>query len=142
MSEQNNISAIKEEKNEVQALFNQESIDQFEKQVSTVPENYFEQFSENILTKIQEQKKPSLLIRFGKLSVAAAILFLVIGSYFVVTQYNMNDVTTIAIHEIPTAELDAYVSNNEWMTDAEMQTEINNVGLNLDIENPSKDSIN
>lgn len=128
MSEQNNISAIKEEKNEVQALFNQESIDQFEKQVSTVPENYFEQFSENILTKIQEQKKPSLLIRFGKLSVAAAILFLVIGSYFVVTQYNMNDVTTIAIHEIPTAELDAYVSNNEWMTDAEMQTEINNVG--------------
>ncbi|MEY4332888.1 MAG: hypothetical protein RLZZ196_1626 [Bacteroidota bacterium] len=142
MSEQNNISAIKEEKNEVQALFNQESIDQFEKQVSTVPENYFEQFSENILTKIQEQKKPSLLIRFGKLSVAAAILFLVIGSYFVVTQYNMNDVTTIAIHEIPTAELDAYVSNNEWMTDAEMQTEINNVGLNLDIENSSKDSIN
>ena len=142
MSEQNNISSIDQEKNEVQALFNQESIDQFEKQVSTVPENYFEQFSENILTKIQEQKKPSLLIRFGKLSVAAAILFLVIGSYFVVTQYNMNDVTTIAIHEIPTAELDAYVSNNEWMTDAEMQTEINNVGLNLDIENSSKDSIN
>jgi hypothetical protein len=142
MSEQNNISSIDQEKNEVQALFNKESIDQFEKQVSTVPENYFEQFSENILTKIQEQKKPSILIRFGKLSVAAAILFLVIGSYFVVTQYNMNDVTTIAIHEIPTAELDAYVSNNEWMTDAEMQTEINNVGLNLDIENSSKDSIN
>jgi hypothetical protein len=142
MSEQNNISSIDQEKNEVQALFNKESIDQFEKQVSTVPENYFEQFSENILTKIQKQKKPSILIRFGKLSVAAAILFLVIGSYFVVTQYNMNDVTTIAIHEIPTAELDAYVSNNEWMTDAEMQTEINNVGLNLDIENSSKDSIN
>lgn len=142
MSEQNNISSIDQEKNEVQALFNKESIDQFEKQVSTVPENYFEQFSENILTKIQEQKKPSILIRFGKLSVAAAILFLVIGSYFVVTQYNMNDVTTIAIHEIPTAELDAYVSNNEWMTDAEMQTEINNVGLNLNIENSSKDSIN
>ncbi len=142
MSEQNNISSIDQEKNEVQALFNQESIDQFEKQVNTVPENYFEQFSENILTKIQEKNKNSLLIRFGKLSVAAAILFLVIGSYFVVTQYNMNDVTTIAIHEIPTAELDAYVSNNEWMTDAEMQTEINNVGLNLDIENSSKDSIN
>jgi hypothetical protein len=142
MSEQNNISTIDQEKNEVQALFNKDSIDQFEKQVSTVPENYFEQFSENILTKIQEKKKPSILIRFGKLSVAAAILFLVIGSYFVVTQYNMNDVTTIAIHEIPTAELDAYVSNNEWMTDAEMKTEINNVGLNLDIENSSKDSIN
>jgi hypothetical protein len=142
MSEQNNISAIKEEKNEVQALFNQESIDQFEKEVSTVPENYFEQFSENILTRIQEKKKPSLLIRFSKLSVAAAILFLVIGSYFVVTQYNMNDVTTIAIHEIPNEEIDSYVSNNEWMADAEMQMEINNIGLNLNIDNASKDSIN
>ena len=142
MSEQNNISTIDQEKNEVQALFNKDSIDQFEKQVSTVPENYFEQFSENILTKIQEKNKTSLLIRFGKLSVAAAILFLVIGSYFVFTQYKMNDVTTIAIHEIPTAELDAYVSNNEWVADAEMQMEINNVGLNLDIEKSSKDSIN
>jgi predicted house-cleaning NTP pyrophosphatase (Maf/HAM1 superfamily) len=54
----------------------------------------------------------------------------------------MNDVTTIAIHEIPTAEIDSYVSNNEWMDDAEMQMEINNVGLNLDIDNSSKDSIN
>ena len=127
MSEQNNISTIEEEKNEVHALFHQQSIAEFEKQVNTVPENYFEQFSENILTKIQVQKKPSILIRFGKLSVAAAILFFVIGSYFIVTQYNMNDVTTIAIHEIPTAEIDSYVSNNEWMDDAEMQMEINNV---------------
>jgi hypothetical protein len=142
MSEQNKISTIEEEKNEVHALFHQQSIAEFEKQVNTVPENYFEQFSENILTRIQEKKKSSLLIRFGKLSVAAAILFLVIGSYFVVTQYNMNDVTTIAIHEIPSAEIDSYVSNNEWMDDAEMQMEINNVGLNLDIDNSSKDSIN
>jgi hypothetical protein len=95
----------------------------------------------HILFTIQEQKKPSLLIRFGKLSVAAAILFLVIGSYFVVSQYNMNDVTTIAIHEIPTAEIDLYVSNNEWMNEADMEMEINNIGLNLDIDNSSKDSI-
>ena len=142
MSEQNKISTIEAEKNEVHALFYQQSIAEFEKQVNTVPENYFEQFSENILTRIQEKKKPYLLIRFSKLSVAAAILFLVIGSYFVVTQYNMNDFTTIAIHEIPTAEIDSYVSNNEWMADAEMQIEINNVGLNLDIDNASKDSIN
>jgi hypothetical protein len=142
MSEQNKISTIEAEKNEVHALFHQQSIAEFEKQVNTVPENYFEQFSENILTRIQEKKKPSLIIHFGNLSVAAAILFLVIGSYFVVTQYNMNDVTTIAIHEIPTAEIDSYVSNNEWMDDAEMQMEINNVGLNLDIDNSSKDSIN
>jgi hypothetical protein len=141
MSEQHKISTIDEEKNEVHALFHQQSIAEFEKQVNTVPANYFDQFSENIVITIQEQKKPSLLIRFGKLSVAAAILFLVIGSYFVVSQYNMNDVTTIAIHEIPTAEIDLYVSNNEWMNEADMEMEINNIGLNLDIDNSSKDSI-
>ncbi|MFM1756021.1 MAG: hypothetical protein RL621_954 [Bacteroidota bacterium] len=141
MSEQHKISTIDEEKNKVHALFHQQSIAEFEKQVNTVPANYFDQFSENIVITIQEQKKPSLLIRFGKLSVAAAILFLVIGSYFVVSQYNMNDVTTIAIHEIPTAEIDLYVSNNEWMNEADMEMEINNIGLNLDIDNSSKDSI-
>ena len=141
MSEQHKISTIDEEKNEVHALFHQQSIAEFEKQVNTVPANYFDQFSENIVITIQEQKKPSLLIRFGKLSVAAAILFLVIGSYFIVSQYNINDVTTIAIHEIPTAEIDLYVSNNEWMNEADMEMEINNIGLNLDIDNSSKDSI-
>ena len=142
MSEQNNISSLDQEKKEVQALLNQQAVAEFEMQINTVPENYFEQFSENIIFTIQKKKKPSLLIRLSKLSVAAAILFLVAGSYFLVSTYYINNTSTIAIHEIPTAELDAYVSNNEWMTDAEMQTEINNVGLNLDIENSSKDSIN
>ncbi len=142
MSEQNKISTIEAEKNEVHALFHQQSIAEFEKQVNTVPENYFEQFSENILARIQEKKKPSLLIRFGKLSVAAALLFLLIGSYFVANKYKTNDTNAIAINEIPTTEIDTYVSNNEWMADAELQMEINNVGLNFDIDNASKDSIN
>ncbi len=142
MSEQNKISTIEAEKNEVHALFHQQSIAEFEKQVNTVPENYFEQFSENILARIQEKKKPSLLIRFGKLSVAAALLFLLIGSYFVANKYKTNDTNAIAINEIPTTEIDTYVSNNEWMADAELQMEINNVGLNFGIDNASKDSIN
>ena len=57
-----------------------------------------------------------------------------------ITKDNINN-TSIAIHEIPTAELDSYVSNNEWMADAEMQTEFNKLGLNLDIDIRSKDSI-
>ena len=141
MSEHNNISSLDQEKREVQALFNEQIIAQFEKQVNSIPENYFEQFSENILTTIQEKKKPSLLIRLSKLSVAAAILFLVVGSYFIVTTYYISDATTIGIHEIPTVEIDSYVSNNEWMDDAEMQMEINHIGLNLDVDNSSKDSI-
>lgn len=141
MSEQNNISSLDQEKKEVQALLNQQAVAEFEMQINTVPENYFEQFSENIIFTIQKKKKPSLLIRLSKLSVAAAILFLVAGSYFLVSTYYINNTTTIAIHEIPTVEIDAYVSNNEWMADAEMQMEINKIGLNLDVDNSSKDSI-
>lgn len=141
MSEQNNISSLDQEKKEVEALLNQQAVAEFEMQINTVPENYFEQFSENIVFTIQKKKKPSLLIRLSKLSVAAAILFLVTGSYFIVSRYYMSNVTTIAIHEIPTVEIDSYVSNNEWMVDAEMQMEINNIGLNLDVDNSSKDSI-
>ena len=142
MSEQNNISSLDQEKKEVQALLNQQAVAEFEMQINTVPENYFEQFSENIVFTIQKKKKPSLLIRLSKLSVAAAILFLVTGSYFIVSRYYISNVTTIAIHEIPTVEIDSYVFNNEWMADAEMQMEINNIGLNLDVDNSSKDSIN
>lgn len=141
MSEQNNISSLDQEKKEVQALLNQQAVAEFEIQINTVPENYFEQFSENIIFTIQKKKKPSLLIRLSKLSVAAAILFLVAGSYFLVSTYYINNTSTIAIHEIPTVEIDAYVSNNEWMADAEMQMEINKIGLNLDVDNSSKDSI-
>ena len=141
MSEQNNISSLDQEKKEVEALLNQQAVAEFEMQINTVPENYFEQFSENIVFTIQKKKKPSLLIRLSKLSVAAAILFLVAGSYFLVSTYYINNTSTIAIHEIPTVEIDAYVSNNEWMADAEMQMEINNIGLNLDVDNSSKDSI-
>ena len=141
MSEQNNISSLDQEKKEVEALLNQQAVAEFEMQINTVPENYFEQFSENIVFTIQKKKKPSLLIRLSKLSVAAAILFLVTGSYFIVSTYYISNVTTIAIHEIPTVEIDSYVFNNEWMADAEMQMEINNIGLNLDVDNSSKDSI-
>lgn len=141
MSEQNNISSLDQEKKEVQALLNQQAVAEFEMQINTVPENYFEQFSENIIFTIQKKKKPSLLVRLSKLSVAAAILFLVAGSYFLVSTYYINNTSTIAIHEIPTVEIDAYVSNNEWMADAEMQMEINKIGLNLDVDNSSKDSI-
>jgi hypothetical protein len=68
-------------------------------------------------------------------------LVLFVGSYFFVNKYKSSSYTAVAIHEIPTVELDTYVSNNEWIVDAEMQTEINKLGLNLESDNKSKDSI-
>jgi hypothetical protein len=132
---------MQEEKEVVQNIFSKESIHSFEEQMNTVPENYFETFPEKILATIEQKKKPGLIIRLNKFSIAAAFLIIIAGTYFFVSQENVQLKNSIAIQEIPSSEIDTYVSNNEWLADAEMQAEINNVGLNLDIDNTSKDSI-
>ena len=141
MKEVIDINLLADEKNEVAALFNKEAMNQYEEQIVAVPVDYFNSFPEKLIAKIQAKKKPSLILTFNKLSIAAAIMILLVGSYFFVNKYNNSANDTVAIHEIPTAELDAYVSNNEWIADAEIQTEINKLGLNLDSDDKSKDSI-
>jgi hypothetical protein len=141
MKEANDINLLAEEKNQVAALFNKEAMNQYEEQIGTVPADYFNSFPEKLVAKIQAKKKPSLILQLNKLSIAAAIMLLLVGSYFFVNKYNNSANNAVAIHEIPTSELDAYVSNNDWIVDAEMQTEINKLGLNLDSDNKSKDSI-
>ena len=131
---------MQKEKEIVQNIFSKESIHSFEEQVNAVPENYFEQFPTMVLSKIQQKKKPTLIVQLGRLSIAAAFIIIIAGPYF----FNANNTiekTSIALHEIPTEEIDSYVSNNEWMADAEMQTEFNKLGLNLDIDIRSNDSI-
>ncbi len=131
---------MQKEKEIVQNIFSKESIHSFEEQVNTVPENYFEQFPTRVLSKIQQKKKPTLIVQLGRLSIAAAFIIIIAGAYFL-NANNTIEKTSIALHEIPTEEIDSYVSNNEWMADAEMQTEFNKLGLNLDIDIRSKDSI-
>jgi hypothetical protein len=131
---------MQKEKEIVQNIFSKESIHSFEEQVNAVPENYFEQFPTMVLSKIQQKKKPTLIVQLGRFSIAAAFIIIIAGAYF----FNANNTiekTSIALHEIPTEEIDSYVSNNEWMADAEMQTEFNKLGLNLDIDIRSNDSI-
>ena len=132
---------MQEEKDIIENVFTKASIKSFEEQINTVPENYFNQFPAQILSKIQQKKKPSLIIQLGKFSIAAAFLLIIAGSYFLATIKNTKENTSIAIHEIPTEEIDSYVSINEWMIDAEMQSEINKLGLNLEENKQSKDSI-
>lgn len=132
---------MQEEKNIIENLFTKASIKSFEEQINTVPENYFDQFPVQLLAKVQQKKKAALFIQLGKLSIAASFLLIVAGSYLWTSINNTKENTSIAIHEIPTEEIDSYVSNYEWMADAEMQSEINKLGLNLEENNQSKDSI-
>ena len=131
---------MQEEKEIIQNIFSKESIHAFEEQVNAVPENYFEEFPIALVSRIQEKKKPNLIIQLGRISIAAALIMIIAGVYLFNSK-NSKETTSIALHEVPSEEIDSYVSNNEWMVDAEMQSEINKLGLNLEENNQSKDSI-
>ena len=63
---------------------------------------------------------------------------------FIFVQKNKSEspMSSIAIHEIPTSEMEAYVNSNEWIAEVDVQSEINKIETNLEADPLSKDSIN
>ena len=61
MSEQNNISSLDQEKKEVEALLNQQAVAEFEIQINTVPENYFNTIDDRIILKGRKTSKGKLI---------------------------------------------------------------------------------
>ncbi len=139
------VSTLEEEKALLEQLLSKEALSEFDAHVKEVPAGYFEQFPDAILLKIKAAKKPTSakLFTIGSISMAAAVL-LIIASTFIFVQRNKTDsqIATIAIHEIPTSEMEAYVNNNEWIAEVDIQTEINKIETNLETSSLSKDSIN
>lgn len=138
-------STLKEDKAMMEQLLSTEALSQFDAAMHEVPAGYFEQFPESILLKIKATAKPTSAKFFtiGRLSMAAAVL-LIIASTFIFVQKNKTDnqIATIAIHEIPISEMEAYVNNNEWIADVDVQSEINKIETNFETGSLSKDSIN
>ncbi len=138
-------STLAEDKAMIEQLLSKEALIQFDAHMNEVPTGYFEHFPESILLKIQSAEKPKTakLFTIGRLSMAAAIL-LIIASTFIFVQKNKLDspLASIAINEIPTSEMEAYVNSNEWIAEVDVQSEINKIETNFETNPLSKDSIN
>lgn len=138
-------STLEADKAMTEQLLSKDLLSQFDTAMKEVPAGYFEQFPETILLKIKSAEKPKAakLFSIGRWSMAAAVL-LIIASTFIFIQKSKteNQIATIAIHEIPTAEIDAYVNSNEWIAEVDIQNEINKIETNLEDGSLSKDSIN
>ena len=138
-------STLEADKAMIEQLLSKDLLSQFDTAMKEVPAGYFEQFPETILLKIKSAEKPKAakLFNIGRWSMAAAVL-LIIASTFIFIQKSKteNQIATIAIHEIPTAEIDAYVNSNEWIAEVDIQNEINKIETNLEAGPLSKDSIN
>jgi len=143
MENKEQIKEIEDDKALVEALLSESVLIDFNKKQQETPSYYFERFPDDLLMKIKAQQKPVPVFHIGKMAVAAAVIFLVATTYFFIEKSNQNlQKESIALHEIPTAELDSYVNNNEWVAEAELQNEINNLGINFESNNLSKDSSN
>jgi predicted PurR-regulated permease PerM len=126
-----------------EAIFSKELLHDREDKIVKVPNDYFESFPSLMLEKIKSKRKPAIIFTIGRIAAAAAVLLIVVSTYLYIQSNNINDTQNrIAINEIPTSELDAYVNNYEWVMEAELQNEINSIGINFENKKLSKDSSN
>lgn len=124
---QNNIG---EDKQLVEQLFSKEAFDSFEDKNSTVPAHYFENFEARVLNSIHASNQKTPIFRLSKwsqLAIAASFLTIIVSSYvfFQSNTYQQQNQSMVSLQEIPTAEIDAYVSTNEWVAEIDWQEEIN-----------------
>ena len=139
-------SALTADKALIESILSKEALMQFESNIQKVPDAYFDQFSDSLFDRIKKTKQTSSakIFSLGSLSIAATVLLIMVSGYFLVQKNRvLNDqIAVIAIHEIPIAEIDDYISNNEWIAEVDVQNEINKIETNFETSNMSKDSIN
>jgi len=121
---------IKEDKELVEQLFTKEALASFEKNNSSVPANYFENFESRMLNNIQASNQPARIFKLAKrsqLAIAASFLAIIVSSYlfYQSSTKNQADSNMVSLNEIPSAEIDAYVNSNEWFAEIDWQEEIN-----------------
>ncbi len=121
---------IGEDKQLVEQLFSKEALGRFEEKNSTVPAHYFENFEARVLNNIHASKQPARIFniaKWGQLAIAASFLAIIVSSYLFFqsnTSIDQNQ-SIVSLQEIPTSEIDAYVSTNEWVAEIDWQEEIN-----------------
>lgn len=134
---QNNIG---EDKQLVEQIFSKEAFDSFEDKNLKVPAHYFENFEARVLNSIHASNQKTPIFRLSKwsqLAIAASFLTIIVSSYvfFQSNTYQQQNQSMVSLQEIPTAEIDAYVSTNEWVAEIDWQEEINIESAGLEVLN-------
>lgn len=101
-----------------------------------VPNNYFEHFESRILSEIHAAQKIKRIFRipkWGQMAIAASFLTIIATTYLVMEGRNNTNALAakISIKDITTAEIDAYISENEDLTEIDWQSEISKEGKKL-----------
>jgi hypothetical protein len=120
-----------------------EALKSFETKTKQVPAGYFDQFELDLMQKIKAQERApkrapivTLLLDHKQYLVAASLIFAITTGllFFNKTEKNTASVAKVELIEIenlPDELIEAYVNNNELVTEVEWNSAIEAVGTNL-----------
>jgi hypothetical protein len=108
---------------------NYASTDHMEKLDSHLPNDYFDTFPSVVLEKINHQNKSwiSRILPYQKYAIAASLIIIIGSAYFFIPNNNwMHAASKVKLNEIITEDIESYVTNNELISEAELQVELLN----------------
>ena len=121
----------------------EEALKSFETKTKQVPAGYFDQFELDLMQKIKAQERApkrapivTLLLDHKQYLVAASLIFAITTGllFFNKTEKNTASIAKVELIEIenlPDELIEAYVNNNELVTEVEWNSAIEAVGTNL-----------
>ncbi len=126
------------DKQKIEELLTKSALSHLCAKQEQVPHGYFETFDTQVLNKIKSQKRQNPIIRLSTYMpylMAAAITILIATTFiFIQTDNKTNTIAKVNMQDIPTEEIDSYVSENESIAEIDWQSEINLIGGSLDKE--------
>jgi hypothetical protein len=120
-----------------------EALKNFETKTKQVPAGYFDQFELDLMQKIKAQERApkrapivTLLLDHKQYLVAASLIFAITTGllFFNKTEKNTASIAKVELIEIenlPDELIEAYVNNNELVTEVEWNSAIEAAGTNL-----------
>ena len=121
----------------------EEALKSFDTKTKQVPAGYFDQFELDLMQKIKAQERApkrapivTLLLDHKQYLVAASLIFAITTGllFFNKTEKNTASIAKVELIEIenlPDELIEAYVNNNELVTEVEWNSAIEAVGTNL-----------
>ena len=123
----------------VEDILSKEDLTHYNLSQLEVPTGYFESFPEKVLGQINASKKNNkskihFIHGFGKLAIAAALLFVIASTFIFINDRTKSntELATINLVDVPNEEIESYINSNEFIAEIDWQTEINKVSDNIE----------
>lgn len=128
--------SLQEDLRLVENLLNKEVLQNWEQSNQQVPYNYFNAFEANTIHKIQVIKPKARILNMNSwktMAIAASFIAIVVSAYLILPSNSnkLEETTALNIQEIPSEEIAAYISENDWYAEVDWQAEMNNEDIEL-----------